>query len=40
MVNENKGHKEGVILKAYIAYDREEWSLEYKLYKYLVDRYS
>ncbi|EOR20417.1 hypothetical protein A500_17320 [Clostridium sartagoforme AAU1] len=39
-LNKNKGHKEGVILKAYIAYDREEWSLAYKLYKYVVDIYS
>lgn len=39
-LNNNNGHKEGVILKAYIAYKQENWTVSYKLYKYIVDKYT
>lgn len=39
-LNNNNGHKEGVVLKAYIAYKQKKWNLAYKLYKFIVDKYS
>lgn len=39
-LNNNNGHKEGIVLKANIAYKQENWSLAYKLYKFIVDKYD
>lgn len=39
-LNNNSGNKEGVILKAYIAYKHKQWELAYKLYKYIINKYE